>query len=260
MREMISFSGGKDSVATVLLHHKLGRPPCRVVYACLYFDLAAGIPAARPVQLEWIKSVAFPRFEKWGYKCEVVPSPPGRDLVSYFRKVIVRHFEGRIDRRGKRWGFPCGGGCYFSVAKRSLLRSCEKDCDVSWIGLAADEAKRLEAMRPPCDSLLAREGMTEAEAWEWAKAEGLLSPIYDGRSRDGCWFCPNAPIRELANLVNEYPEYWRALRALREEYSADELATAVIRHTGRANYKTWEEQVAAIERLAAEEASQLALF
>lgn len=39
----------------------------------------------------------------------------------------------------------------------------------------------------------------------------MLSPTYEGSTRDGCWFCHNQSIAQLRKLRKEYPELWALL-------------------------------------------------
>ena len=59
-------------------------------------------------------------------------------------------------------------------------------------------------------------------AKELCKKYGLLSPLYEmGGLRQGCWFCPNAHIKEFAKLQKKYPHLWKELLELNELYRKD---------------------------------------
>ena len=60
-------------------------------------------------------------------------------------------------------------------------------------------------------SLLAKYGMTEADAYKLCQDHELLSPIYDHCRRNGCWFCPNASDSELLHMVTKHPEMFDRL-------------------------------------------------
>lgn len=86
-----------------------------------------------------------------------------------------------------------------------------------YIGIAADEPKRLARLIPPKQvSLLSKYGITEEMAMEMCKKVGLRSPIYDITSRNGCFFCPNASMREIRHLYYHHPTLWRFLHQLQE--------------------------------------------
>ena len=79
---------------------------------------------------------------------------------------------------------------------------------ISYIGIAADEPGRFHSLTDKKKSPLVEAGWTEAECFKWCEDRGLLSPIYEGRARGGCWFCHNQGIQQLRLLRRDYPEYW----------------------------------------------------
>lgn len=83
-----------------------------------------------------------------------------------------------------------------------------------YIGIAADEPKRLERLKDNRISLLAKYGYTEQMAYDLCKRYGLLSPIYETGTRGGCWFCPNATISSLSCLRKNHPDLWQKLEEL----------------------------------------------
>lgn len=87
---------------------------------------------------------------------------------------------------------------------------------VQYIGIAADEPKRLARLKPGQISLLDKYHVAEPEARSMCAAEGLLSPLYDFTKRGGCWFCPNASISELRHLYRYHPELWQLLLELQD--------------------------------------------
>ena len=94
----------------------------------------------------------------------------------------------------------------------------------SIVGIGIDEPKRLAKMhnRPNQTSLLEKYGYTEKMAYDLCKEYGLLSPLYEmGGMRQGCFFCPNRTIGELAKLQRDYPNLWQELLDLNELYRKD---------------------------------------
>lgn len=76
--------------------------------------------------------------------------------------------------------------------------------------------------RPNQISLLEKYGYTGIMAYELCKEYGLLSPLYEmGGMRQGCFFCPNSHIKELAKLQRDYPSLWQELLDLNELYRQD---------------------------------------
>ena len=94
-----------------------------------------------------------------------------------------------------------------------------KDYEViQYVGIASDEPKRLARLQNKGNitkvSLLDKYGYTEDMARQKCLEYGLLSPIYGGGNRSGCWFCPNTRIRDLAKFKIDHPDLWDELKRL----------------------------------------------
>lgn len=85
------------------------------------------------------------------------------------------------------------------------------------MGYAVDEVDRIHRLTDKKQSVMCTLGVTEAEAFNICREAELLSPLYDMKiSRDGCWFCPNAGIKERALLKEHYPELVDEIRKMIE--------------------------------------------
>lgn len=89
-RYVHSWSGGKDSTASIILDHIHNDPPLArtVVYAEVMFDLERDISGEPPEHIEWINTVAIPRLESWGF--EVIKARADKDYLSCFFRVLTR--------------------------------------------------------------------------------------------------------------------------------------------------------------------------
>lgn len=88
---------------------------------------------------------------------------------------------------------------------------------VQYIGIANDEQERLLRLDGVNRiSLLQKYQVTEDMAFQICRDNGLLSPIYDFTTRGGCFFCPNAKIRELRHLRDYHPDLWQRLLDLQK--------------------------------------------
>ena len=116
---------------------------------------------------------------------------------------------------------------HLDVYKRQIQRDCKlppirtyqktlPQDTVYYLGIAADEPIRLARLKENQTSLLAKYNLTEKDAWTMCQAEGLLSPLYAFTGRGGCWFCPNASMRELRHLYNAHPDLWQMLLELQD--------------------------------------------
>lgn len=66
---VISWSGGKDSTATIILCHKYGIPIKKIIYVRMMYN--EDLPATLPVMVEFVDR-AKGVFESWGYPVEIV--------------------------------------------------------------------------------------------------------------------------------------------------------------------------------------------
>lgn len=220
MKYIASCSGGKDSIATVILAHEHDEPLDMIIFAEVMFD--ENISGELPEHIDFIKNKAFPLFESWGYKTKILHAD--RTYMDCFNRVILKPRKHQ-ENKGKRKGFVISGYCdvqrdcklkavndfYSNMGKRGVIQ---------YIGIAVDETDRLARIRisdVPKISLLEKYEYTEQMAFDLCKKYDLLSPIYDFAPRGGCWFCPNARDEELKHLRNNYPDLWKKLLDLENE-------------------------------------------
>lgn len=215
MKTYIMCSGGKDSVATCILAKEHNIRVDAVVFSEFMFSIKDNIPAEHPIQYEWKHKVLIPRLKEMGF--DVVIVSPNTDYITLFNRGISKSAKNK-DRVGKKQGFVIGNLCY---VKRDLkVNPINK-----WVkqqgkfnrivGYAYDEIKRIEIMKKEgWRSLLYEYKVKEIDAFNICRNYGLLSPMYEHQFRDGCWFCPNASIKEFARLKKDYPYYWEKLKEL----------------------------------------------
>lgn len=201
MRYIASCSGGKDSVATLILAKENGEPLHEVVYCEVMFD--ADTSGEVPEHREFIYNKLKPYVENIiGVPFIVLRSK--KTYLDVFRATISRG-----KRKGKIRGFAIPTMCAVNRdCKIPPIKKYWKDagCDVvQYVGIAADEPQRLARLKGNMVSLLNKYGITEHEAMNICEKYGLRSPIYDYSTRNGCWFCPNASESELQHMVRNHP-------------------------------------------------------
>ena len=219
MEYIASFSGGKDSMATIILAHEHNEPLDLIIFSEVMFDKDTS--GELPEHIAFIREKCIPLFEEWGYKFQVLRAEKTYCDVFYhtLKKSKVP------ERIGKKAGFPMAGKCW---ANRELkikpikdfYKTKDPDQITQYIGIAIDEPKRLERLKkdkPTKISLLEKYGYTEEMAFELCKKYGLLSPIYDFAPRGGCWFCPNARYFELKHLRTHHRILWDRLLKMEQE-------------------------------------------
>lgn len=214
-----SWSGGKDSTASVILDHIHGLPHSKIIFSEVMFDKKRGISGELAEHIDFVKNRAIPQFKEWGYETEIVHSD--KDYLDLFYHV---RFKSKVEERnGKYAGWLVGGKC---EANRDLkirpIKQFYKQYAgqeyTEYVGIAIDEPERLERLRGTNKvSLLERYNFTEQQAFDLCKEYDLLSPIYSFTKRGGCWFCPNQTINEFAHTKECYPELWAELEKLSHE-------------------------------------------
>lgn len=214
MTYICSCSGGKDSVATIILAHEKGYPLDEVIFSEVMFD--ENISGELPEHIDFINNTLKPQCEEWGYKFRILRTD--RTYLDCFHSTIKRS---RVSERiGKKWGFPLQGRCYVnSRCKMSPIKKYTKTIgeNTQYVGIAADEPRRLEMVSGNHISILSKEGYSESMAYDLCKQYGLLSPIYEFTKRGGCWFCPNARFNELYHLYHHHRDLFNKLKALEKE-------------------------------------------
>lgn len=203
-----SCSGGKDSVATILLAAEHGEPMDEVVFSEIMFD--RNVSGEVPEHRDFIYNTLKPFCEKeLGIKFTILHAEKTYEDV--FHHIITRG-----PHQGLRRGFVWPGFCAVNrdckcppIHKYNKILSPDT---ISYVGIAADEPVRLARLDGTSKvSLLDKYAMTEADALNLCKEHGLLSPIYGHCRRNGCWFCPNASDAELRHIITHHPELFERL-------------------------------------------------
>lgn len=214
MKHITSFSGGKDSTETVILAHENNEPLDLIIFSEVMFGKE--ISGELPEHIDFIKNKAFPLFESWGYETKILHSD--RTYMDVFLHTVKT--SKKKERNGRKVGFPMMGKCAINrdckVRAINRFYSSFNEEYIQYIGIAADEPKRLSRLEGNKISLLAKYGYTEQAAFDLCKRYDLLSPVYDFAPRGGCWFCPNTRRAELKHLRDTHRELWDRLLELEE--------------------------------------------
>lgn len=210
-----NWSGGKDSTASIILEHIHGLPPSKIIMSEVMFDKKRMISGELPEHMEWVYNKAIPLFQSWGYEVEILYSD--YDYLDLFYHVI--HNSKNPYKNGKYNGFLIGGRCmannYIKVRALELFFKGISQDYIKYVGIAADEPKRLERLKGTNKvSLLEKYSYTEKMAYKLDKEYNLLSPIYNYSNRGGCWFCPNSTIKQLSYIKEKHFELWNELKKL----------------------------------------------
>ena len=200
--------------------HEKGEPLDTIVFAEVMFDKKRGISGENPLHMDFIRNKAIPVFESWGYEVVIVRSDI--DYLDNFY-TIINNPRKHMENKWKFRGFPPTGLCSIKrECKEKPINDFYKSLDeeyIQYVGICADEPKRLESLHRSDYkvSLLEKYGITEARAKQLCIEYDLLSPCYQFSNRGGCWFCPNAKLREMEFIRNTDFDTWQRFVALEKE-------------------------------------------
>lgn len=228
---IVSFSGGKDSTAMLLMMIERGIPVDRII--CI--DTTKEFPAMYR-HIERVQSMIAP------LKIEIVKI----DFEYWFGE----HIKTKGKNKGKSgYGFPDFRNRWctalkresysalvssknYNKRKRGQLKNTPSNL-IEFHGIAFDEKQRSEKnkgrnIRYP----LVEWEITGNQALEYCYSKGLdWEGLYEKFHRVSCWCCPLSRIGELRVLYNEFPDLWNELqemdkksfRKFRSDYSVEDL-------------------------------------
>ena len=200
---IVSFSGGKDSTAMLLMM------------------LEKGIPIDKVICVDTTKE--FPQMYEHIEKVQAMIEPLKIEIV----KIDFDYWFGeRVKTRGKigevGYGWPNFLNRWCTALKRDAKRKLKSKDDVDFQGIAFDEKDRAlknktgEIFRYP----LIEWQITEKQALEYCYSKGLdWGGLYEKFHRVSCWCCPLSRIGELRVLYNDFPNLWKELEEMGEKSS-----------------------------------------
>lgn len=216
MKYIASWSGGKDSTASIILAHEHNEPLDLIIFSEVMFD--ENTSGELPEHIDFIKNKAIPKFEEWGYEIKILHSEK-----SYIERFYGFLSRGKRKGNGQRRGFPMAMKCDINKScKIEPIRNFRKRIGndfTQYIGIAIDEPVRMERIVNSGNkvSLLEKYGYTEKMAFDLCEKYNLLSPIYQFTNRGGCWFCPNMRREQLKHLRKNHRDLWNKLLELENE-------------------------------------------
>lgn len=214
MKHVLFCSGGKDSVASLILAKLHNEPLDAVVFCEVMFDEETS--GEHPLHISFVNNKLKSFVEKEiGVPFIVVRSD--RTYVSRFK-----HIRSKGTYKGCMAGFPIPGRCEINRdCKMNPIRKFRKqhNIETEYVGIAIGEPERLARLDGKTKiSLLAKYGYTEEMAKELCIKYDLLSPIYEISKRNGCWFCMNCGNKEWIWLIKNKPELFDLLVELERKH------------------------------------------
>ena len=219
MKTYISWSGGKDSTASIILAYEKGIKVDGVVMSEVMFSHKDNVSGEYPEHIEWVYNTAIPIIEnQFGFKVTILKDKNDY-LAEFYHKIGNR--SKHPEKVGKYAGFFLGMNCVGNRLKVRPINNFFKNCGEheQIVGIAIDEPERLVRLknRPNRRSLLAEYNITEEMTYDLCGKYNLLSPTYDSSIRGGCWFCPNQGVKGFTKLARNHPELWNKLKELSQE-------------------------------------------
>lgn len=208
MKYVASISFGKDSLAMLLKIIELDYPLDEVVF----YDTGMEFQAIYNIR-DKVKMM----LKELGIKFTELKPEYDFEWKMFEKPVNV----GKPNfHHGYSW---CGGVCRWGTSDK--LKSIEKHCKgcVEYVGIAADETKRLVKERNGNKRfLLAELNMTEKDCLEYCYSKGFHwnengVELYDILDRVSCWCCCNKNLKELKNIYQYLPDYWDRLKGLQSK-------------------------------------------
>ena len=116
----------------------------------------------------------------------------------------------------------CGGVCRWGTTEKIIAIDKHTRGKHVYVGIAIDEANRLERLPEWKSSPIAEAGMTEADCLKYCQDRGFFwiengVDLYKILDRVSCWCCSNKNRRELKNIYRYLPEYWERLKELQSK-------------------------------------------
>lgn len=201
MKYVASFSGGKDSMAMILLILEKNLPLDEIVF----IDTGLEFGGLYNIIKIFERKINFP--------ITIIKSKKTFEEWFYTKKKKGKN-EGQI------YGWPYTSAfnswCNDRLKQRPLAeyRKQQNEELIEYIGLAADEPKRLKKLTKNKRAPLADAGMTEKDALEYIRKKGFGNPLYWQFERLGCYLCPKQNLKSLRSLRRHYPYLWQKMLRL----------------------------------------------
>ena len=205
IKHIANVSFGKDSLAMLLMLIEKGYPLDEVIF----FDTGKEFQA-----IYNLRDKVLPILQKHGIKyTELKPKLPFDYMM--FEKPVKKRGTNIIHKYGYSW---CGGNCRWGTAQKTNTLNKYIGDNYSYVGIAADETKRIAKARP-INQLLPLVGwnMSERDCLNYCYSQGFDwsengTELYEILDRVSCWCCRNKNLKELKNMYLYLPKYWEKLK------------------------------------------------
>lgn len=197
---IVSFSGGKDSTAMLLMMLERGED----IHSVVFFDTGWEFPQMHD---------HIARVEEYA-GIEIVKLKPEKSFDYWVldRPVVGRKGKnkGIQYRRGNGWPSPMRRWCTREKVRSMNLYLDSVKNPVSCVGYGSDEAHRVKVnSKYPCRYPLLEYDKTEQDCLDYCLERGFdWGGLYGIYRRVSCYCCPLQRISDLKKLRKNFPELW----------------------------------------------------
>lgn len=204
MKHIVSFSGGKDSTAMLLMMIEKDMKIDDIVFFDTGWEFPQMIDHIDKVE-KYIKRKIIRLYPKMSFEYWMIKRPI---------KARSGEMKGQNHRIGNGWPSPLRRWC-----TREKVSTIDKYCGTAtrYIGIAADESHRMMSaslISPKYIKIfpLCEWGIDEPLALQYCKNLGFdWGGLYDYFPRVSCFCCPLQRIDSLRVLRKNFPELWRKM-------------------------------------------------
>ncbi len=190
MKHIVSFSGGKDSTAMLLMMLEKKMKVDEIIFCDTGMEFPQMYEHIKKVEKHIGRPITMLKAEK-GFEYYMFDHEKTKGLKGY-----------GWPRMFMRW-------CTGELKTKLLKKYYEKQEITEYIGIAADEPARIKDKNYP----LVDWGVTEAEALKYCYQKGFdWGGLYKDFRRVSCWCCPLQRIDGLRVLYHKYPVLWETLK------------------------------------------------
>ena len=213
-QHIVSFSGGKDSTAMLLMM------------------IEKGMQIDKIISVDTTKE--FPEMYDHIKKVNEYIKPLSIDVVKIeFDYYFGKHIKTRGKMKGTAgYGWPDFRNRWCTALKRQAVRKLHFSDDIQYHGIAYDEKERANKNIGNIKYPLIEWQVTERQALEYCYSKGFnWGGLYEKFNRVSCWCCPLSRIGELKTLYTDFPVLWaeleemdrKSFRKFRSDYSVSDL-------------------------------------
>ncbi len=226
-KHIVSFSGGKDSTAMLLMMIEKGMKIDEIIFLDTTVEFPEMYEHIRKVEQYIQRPITILRAEH---------------SFEYMMLDYVKKKGKNKGQRGYSWSDFRSRWCTSHLkieVSNKYLKEKYKDYEIIlYQGIAIDEQKRLEKKSGseigstivyPLATIF---NLTESQALSYCYSKGFTwNGLYEKFNRLSCWCCPLQSLKELRVLYKEFPHLWQKLkewdsktyRKFRPDYSVLEL-------------------------------------